>query len=250
MKEFLTGLHRRDCLRGQKWTIYRAGPIWQHFWNKKTSQNRFQEQPNLLLVNQSDFRTSFWKSPDISKVLKDYWSPLGCIVSFHHTTHRVPNKYTRTHFKEETFVENLYMFRWSIFCGCTLAEMKHTDLVYFRFCHLHPPSFTKLSCDIKTHHPKCLIPLSHHPPSNPELSSSPPLQRHLLSLLPTLPRTNLQYCFRPDPRKCVDRNESLQSLPTRQTYDASFSNVLMFGVVDAACSCWVPKKCVKKDVEK
>lgn len=84
MKELLTGLHRRDCLRGYKSNIYRAGPIWQHFLNKKTSQNRFQEQPNLLLVIQSDFRISFWKSPDISKVLKDCWSTLfGCMGSFH-----------------------------------------------------------------------------------------------------------------------------------------------------------------------
>lgn len=64
---------------------------------------------------------------------------------------------------------NILMFRSSIFCGCTLTGMKHTDLVYFSLCHLHPPSFTRLSCDIKTHDPKCLIPLSHHPPSNPEL---------------------------------------------------------------------------------
>ena len=184
--------------------------------------------------------------------------------------------------------------------------MKHTDLVYLCLCHLHPPSFTKLSCDIKTHHPKChIIYLSltiHHPTKNfylknfiydlakllyifhqprflwnkgsslPQLtfgvrsfevaiiwsdvmilspSFSSPNQRHLLPLLPTLPRTNLQYCFQPDPQKLVDRNESLPSLPTRQTYfHASFSNVLMFGNGGRCrCSCGVPKKCVKKDVE-
>lgn len=259
-KNFFRGLYARDCLRGYKSTIYRAGPIWPHFLNTKTSQNRFQEQPNLLLVIQSDFRISFWKSPDISKVLKDCWSPLfGCMGSFHCSLFTILHGHwyhtSRTKQIRQNTLQRGDLCGESIYVPLKYLLWMHLDRNETHWCRLlsflsPSPTFIYQAFLWYQNSSSKVSYTSLSPSTIQPRTPSPPLQRHLLSLLPTLPRTNLQYCFRPDPRKRVDRNESLRSLPTRQTYDASFSNVLMFGVVDAACSCWVPKKCVKKDVEK
>ena len=267
MKEFLTGLHRRDCLRGYKSTIYRAGPIWQHFLNKKTSQNRFQEQPNLLLVIQSDFRISFWKSPDISKVLKDYWSALfGCMESFHclvfiGTTHRVPNKYARTHFKEdeETFVENLYVpLKYLLWMHVDRNETRWSVIlftfVFVTFTHHHLPSFPVI--------PKLIVQnvISHTSLSRSTIQPRTLSHYYLLLISPSSKAPSVT-------SSNTSQDTSAVLLPTRSTKTRGPKRVASVASNTAdlrciffqcphvlrgrcRCSCWVPKKCVKTDVEK
>ena len=137
------GLYPRDCLSGQKWTIYRAGPIRQLFLNNKTLQNCFQQQPIYYRWFNLTFESPSWKSPDI-----------GCEFSLCGVcTTGIGTKHTKqirqnTLQRGDLCGESIYL--WAVEVSFVDARWPEWNTlisftVFVTFTHHHLPSFPVIS---------------------------------------------------------------------------------------------------------